>query len=286
MKMSEEKIAAAKRSYSVKKADVKAQEPFEKRFAEKASVEVRAQEPSEKWLTYVAFGLLVLMAALMVFQVFQTNVLISEMKGMSVLQSTANKNQTNLSSTNLSVPGVPAADLIDVIPKGVPPIYVEEMSVSFDDISLVNPTKADETIARLADFDVSIELQGAELERYVKIVGQISCEYCCGAESIIFTKDSENYKAGDAACGCAHSYAMRGVAKYLISSHGADFTDDEILSELAKWKTLFFPSQMTNKAKALQLSGIEFNYINLGSNKYRGIEATVSGGDSGMVGGC
>ena len=60
----------------------------------------------------------------------------------------------------------------------------------------------------------------------------------------------------------------------------------KILEELGKWKTLFFPSQMTNKAKALQLSGIEFNYINLGSNKYRGIEATVSGGDSGMVGGC
>ena len=116
MKMSEEKIAMAKRSYSVKKADVKAQEPFEKRFAEKEHAEVKVQEPSEKWLTYVAFGLLVLMAALMVFQVFQTNVLISEMKSM---KSSVGNNQANASNTNLPVSGFPTAELIDVIPNSV-----------------------------------------------------------------------------------------------------------------------------------------------------------------------
>ncbi|MBI4018274.1 MAG: hypothetical protein HY368_01570 [Candidatus Aenigmarchaeota archaeon] len=173
---------------------------------------------------------------------------------------------------------------VDVTPKGVPPIYGAELGISYDDVSAANAQKADETISKLASYDVDIQLDAEQLERYVKIAGQISCEYCCGADSIIFTKDSGQYKRGDAACGCAHSYAMRGVAKYLITQHGDEFTDDQILEELGKWKTLFFPDILAQKAAVLQDNGIELNYVNLASNKYRGIEAGSAGG--GMVGGC
>jgi hypothetical protein len=76
---------------------------------------------------------------------------------------------------------------------------------------------------------------------------------------------------------------MRGLAKYLITKHGDDYTDDEILEELGKWKTLFFPAQITQKASVLLDGGVELNYINLASNKYQGIEKGVSGS---MVGGC
>ena len=65
---------------------------------------------------------------------------------------------------------------------------------------------------------------------------------------------------------------MRGLAKYLITNHPNEFTDDQILEELGKWKILFFPGPMAAKAKVLQSKGIELNYINLASNKYRGIE--------------
>ena len=41
---------------------------------------------------------------------------------------------------------------------------------------------------------------------------------------------------------------------------------------------------MTQKAGVLKQKGIEFNYINLASNKYRGIEKGATGGS--MVGGC
>ncbi len=196
----------------------------------------------------------------------------------------------------------------EVVPEGTPRVYGKELSVSYDDVSATNQRLADATINKLGDLDNKIKLTEEELERYVSIVSQISCEYCCGAQSIIVRQeDVDNMnakidaaikegqiteeeasqyrtKAGEPACGCAHSFAMRGLAKYLITEHGNEFTDDEILEELGKWKTLFFPGQMQQKAEALKENGIEFNYINLASNKYRGIEQGNSGG--GMVGGC
>ena len=166
----------------------------------------------------------------------------------------------------------------EIIPTGKPRIYGNELGISYDDVNAQNQKLADSTINVLGSLDTSINLEGAELQRYISIGSLISCEYCCGAESIIFPN-------GQAACGCAHSYAMRGLAKYLIKNHGTEFTDDQILEELGKWKVLFFPEIHQTKAAVLKSKGIELNYINLASNKYRGIEqgASASGG---MVGGC
>lgn len=164
-----------------------------------------------------------------------------------------------------------------VVPKGIPKIYGKELSISYDDISASNPRKADATITVLGNFDDAITLTGADMDRYIKIGLQISCEYCCGAEAIIF-------KNGKSACGCAHSYAMRGLAKYLIKNHGEEYTDDQILEEMGKWKVLFFPDIHIQKAAVLESQEIELNYINLASNKYRGIEKGQASG--GMVGGC
>ncbi len=177
----------------------------------------------------------------------------------------------------------PAVGSIDVSPKGVPRVYGAELGVSFDDVSPNDPRKADETIAMLSAFDQEksgkfIDLQGEKLQRYIKIASQISCEYCCGAQSIIFPN-------GQAACSCAHSYSMRGLAKYLLEKHPSEFTDDQILEELGKWKTLYFPGALSQKAQVLKDKGIELNYINLASNKYRGIEKGAEGGGP-MVGGC
>lgn len=175
-------------------------------------------------------------------------------------------------------------DLPDVIPKGTPIIYGNELGVSFDDVSAADPQRANETIASLSAFDREaseklIELSGNEKERYIKIASQIACEYCCGAKSLIFDD-------GKRACGCAHSYAMRGLAKYLLQNHPSDFTDDQILEELGKWKTLFFPGVLAQKAQVLKEKGIELNYINLASNRYRGIEKGAPQGSGQMVGGC
>jgi hypothetical protein len=169
----------------------------------------------------------------------------------------------------------------EIIPTGVPAIYGNELKISYNDISPTNPSLADATISILSNIDRSETLEGADLQRYINILYNledgISCEFCCGARAIIF-------EDGSSACGCAHSYAMRGLAKYLIKFHGNEFTDEEILEEVGKWKVLFFPGIHEGKAQILNEQGIELDYINLTSNAYRGIEkGQVSGG---MVGGC
>lgn len=174
------------------------------------------------------------------------------------------------------------ATFSDVSPKGIPRIYGSELGISYNGVSPNDAQKADETIAILSQFDQEknsnfITLTGELEQRYITITSQIACEYCCGAKSLVFPD-------GKPACGCAHSYSMRGLAKYLLKNHSNEFTDDQILEELGKWKTLYFPGVLSQKAQVLKEKGVEFNYTNLSSNKYRGIEKGAQGGA--MVGGC
>ena len=185
---------------------------------------------------------------------------------------------SNLNLGSSSNDGISASS---IIPTGTPDIYGEKLGVSYDFISVSDPQLADQTISFLSSIDRTETLEGADLERYINILyvshGGISCEYCCGARSIIF----EN---GQAACGCAHSYAMRGLAKYLILNHGDELTDEQILEEVGKWKVLFFPGIMQGKADIMASQGISTDYISLTSNDYRDIEKGKASG--GMVGGC
>lgn len=180
-------------------------------------------------------------------------------------------------SENEIATGVESVSASNIVPKGIPAVYGTEMGVKYDDISANNPGLADATIQKLSQYE-DMELNQEQITRYIRIGSSISCEYCCGAKAIIFSN-------GERACGCAHSYAMRGVAKYLLIKH-PDMTDEQMLSELGKWKVLFFPGVHEQKAKILEAKGIDSkNYINLASNLYRGIEqGQTSGGQ--MVGGC
>lgn len=173
--------------------------------------------------------------------------------------------------------GIGIVSASEIIPKGVPAIYGKTIGVSYNDVSPNNPQLADATIAKLSKYE-DRELNAEQKARYIIIGSSISCEYCCGAKAIIFSN-------GERACGCAHSYAMRGLAKYLLINN-PEMSDEEILSELGKWKVLFFPGIHEQKAQVLEANGIDStDYINLASNKYRGIEkGQASGGQ--MVGGC
>ncbi|MCR4327735.1 MAG: hypothetical protein NUV46_04095 [Nanoarchaeota archaeon] len=180
-------------------------------------------------------------------------------------------------SSGQSVGGIGTVSASEIIPKGVPAIYGTVLGVSYDDVTASNPQLADATIRKLAQYE-DMDLNSEEMNRYTKIAGSISCEYCCGANSIIFAN-------GERACGCAHSYAMRGLAKYLLINN-PEMSDIEILSELGKWKVLFFPEIHESKAIALEENGIDSkDYVNLASNLYRGIEQGKTSGGS-MVGGC
>lgn len=208
-----------------------------------------------------------LLSALVIITVFNQ----FQIFGLSKIKNS----DIGIESTGLAT-GIRDVSALDVIPKGIPEIYGKELGISYDDVSISDPRKADLTIRKLALFDVNLNMTDKNLERYIKITNSISCEYCCGAESITFQN-------GQPACGCAHSFAMRGLAKYLLTEH-PEVSDDSILEELGKWKTLFFPDTLNAKASVLKEKGIEFNYVNLASNKYRGIEQGNAQG--GMVGGC
>lgn len=135
-----------------------------------------------------------------------------------------------------------------VTPSGVPEIYGEELGLSFD--------KVQESIDVMVPFGPTfgqegkkIVLDSSDLERYKRIGASISCEYCCGVESL--TKED-----GSAACGCAHSIMMRALAAYLIQNHPNEFTDEEILEQLVKWKAVFFPKQtLVKKLQELEKAG-------------------------------
>lgn len=128
----------------------------------------------------------------------------------------------------------------NAVPSGIPEGYGSELSVSFD--------KVQESIDILAEFgptygDKKIELEGKAKERYIKIGMSISCEYCCDVDAIV-------KEDGEAACGCAHSQAMRGLAAYLLQNHPDKYSDEKILDELAKWKATYFPKQTIQKVLA------------------------------------
>lgn len=132
----------------------------------------------------------------------------------------------------------------DFIPSGIPDIYGKELDISFDEVQdainkvrVFGPTYGEE--------GRKIILTGDNLERYKKIGSSLSCEYCCGVKTL--TKED-----GTAACGCAHSIMMRGLAAYLVKNHPNEFTNEQILEELEKWKTTYFPKQ-TLSAKLTEL---------------------------------
>jgi len=182
---------------------------------------------------------------------------------------------------NAVATGIGTVSALEVLPKGTPNIYGSELGVSYNDVSASNPQLADATMVKLAKYE-NMKLNSEQMARYVQIGSSIACEYCCGAKTLVFSN-------GDRACGCAHSYAMRGLAKYLLTTH-PDMTDLEILEELGKWKVLFFPGIHEKKAEVLKTNGVDYtNYVNLASNLYRGAENQASASSSGgsqMVGGC
>lgn len=124
------------------------------------------------------------------------------------------------------------------MPSGTPEVYGQEFGITFD--------KVQDAIDKVATLDPTYGVEGkkialtdlseTELKRYKKIGASIACEYCCGVKTL-------TQEDGTAACGCDHSQMMRGLAAYLIKNHPKEFTDEQILEELTKWKRTYFPKQ-------------------------------------------
>ena len=126
----------------------------------------------------------------------------------------------------------------EAIPSGVPAIYGAALSVSFDQVQdsidvirIFDPTYGEDKIT----------LTGVDLERYTQVGIATACLYCCTARTLVKPD-------GTAACGCAHSQAMRGLAAYLITNHPGDYTDEELVEELNRWRAVYFPGQSLTEA--------------------------------------
>lgn len=152
----------------------------------------------------------------------------------------------NQVGNNVKLTGKLGEDAVKlVVLTGVPDKYGTSLGVSFDKV------QGSMNIMKQYDPDSgtkAIILDGKKFERYKKIGLSISCEYCCGAKSII-------QSSGRSACGCDHAKAMRGLMAYLLKNHDTQFSNDEILRELARWKGRYFPKQMIKKVVTQIQSG-------------------------------
>jgi len=119
-----------------------------------------------------------------------------------------------------------------VLPSGSP-VYASELEVSYN--------QADQAVDKLANLEQNVgkeNLSREQKERYKEIgtTGGTSCEHCCGLTS----KDGFARSNGQRQCGCAHNAAFSGLTMWMIEN---GYSNQEILKEINKWKSSFFPKQ-------------------------------------------
>ena len=164
-----------------------------------------------------------------------------------------------------------------VIPTGTP-AYGAELGVSYD-----TPVPSLTTLAGLDRKVPTSSLTPEEKARFINVNTKISCEFCCGAAA---TVDQQ----GRDLCGCSHAASFRGLSKYLIKNHPAEYTDDQILLELTRWKALYYPRNMVEKGVAAVQNGLELSPAVLNDRdllkKVQSKDLSSVGSLPSMVGGC
>jgi hypothetical protein len=187
-------------------------------------------QTKQKWHRRLTYGIILVLGVIVIANQF----LAIQMMKMMVMPS----------AYALELTGDPNVDAqLLMFPEGTPEIYGDELGITYPDPR--NGKYMDQMLKILEDYDRGkrkITLTGDNLQRYIKLgtIPTIACEFCCSVKVLIF-------KDGKPACGCVHSAAMRGLMAYLIQNHGSEYTDEEILNEVIKWKALTFPKQMMKR---------------------------------------
>ncbi|MBI4448437.1 hypothetical protein HY641_00225 [Candidatus Woesearchaeota archaeon] len=171
-------------------------------------------------------------------------------------RTTSVKELPTISATPDPAPsGDPVQDAINrYVPTGTPE-YGAALGVSFDDpINSLN---------KLARYDQTEQLDTPEEKaRYDKLAYGFSCDFCCGGPNSV-THISN--------CGCSHAAAWRGVFKYFIKNN-PEYTDEQLIGEATRWKTLWYPGPMMKRILSEGSSG--------------SVDASTLSQLPGMVGGC
>lgn len=185
---------------------------------------------------------IILIALFLIINEFLISTIALAIGGKKTMWLAANEKINKLFPKKIS------ANVVDIVlSRGIPEGYGAELNVSFDRIpESMNAMKVYDQDLKYGNGQ--IKLSGDKMSRYIKIGKMIACEFCCGAKTMVFDD-------GSAACGCAHSQAMRGLLAHLIEKRGNEYSDDQILRELARWKGLFFPKAMVEKVTNEVASG-------------------------------
>lgn len=125
-----------------------------------------------------------------------------------------------------------------MIPTGTPD-YGTAMGVTYDD-----PVAGENALAAAYPaLKAQAQANPAIWQRYIALAAAprgISCEFCCGVGPQGITSD------GSLRCGCAHNPAVQAVTLWLMMN--TDYTDAQILREVYRWKSLWFPKNMVGLA--------------------------------------
>jgi hypothetical protein len=139
-------------------------------------------------------------------------------------------------------------DAINImIPSGTPEYSDALGGITFDD-----PVTSLEYLAKWYP-SLKSEIQQNDPEtwqRYLNLAAAprgISCEFCCGVGPQGITSD------GRLRCGCKHNPAVQSLTLGLMKY--TDYSDAEILREVMRWKTMFFPRNMVSLA--MQVAGTD-----------------------------
>ena len=193
--------------------------------------------------------------------------------------------------------GNPTQDAIAaVVPTGTP-FYVLQgegaekiKGASFDDPLTSQKVWASLLGSRRFGTANALQLTPEEEKRWQKLTSVFTCDFCCGGPNDVTTINR---------CGCAHSYAWQGMAKFFIKYY-PNYADEQILGEMTKWKGLWYPQGMiqdylvyTGQQPATILThggsvGIRQQFLQQAPNSQQQTHAQATPLDElpSMVGGC
>lgn len=127
-----------------------------------------------------------------------------------------------------------------MVPTGIPDYSESIGGINFDD-----PVNSMEYLAKWY-YSLNEDVKNNDPEtwsRYLNLAAAprgISCEFCCGVGPQGITAD------GQSRCGCKHNPAVLALTMGLMQN--TDYSDAEVLREVMKWKTMFFPKNMVSLA--------------------------------------
>lgn len=81
-------------------------------------------------------------------------------------------------------------------------------------------------------YEKQTQLSDALQKRYDKIIGTMTCDYCCGSADRVTIINN---------CGCKHAGAFRSITKLLLKDYADQYSDEQIIGELQRWKGVWYP---------------------------------------------